>query len=291
MAAEPGEKGGLLRVPTPGTSHLGDEQFKDVYEPSEDSFLLMDALQQDAGTLKLLEPKTVLEMGQHLALHKQNSAASLPVFFAVDKQREAVHATRLTLELNNPGVSFELLCCDLFGAFKRPSFDPSTDPCAVGEHGKRAETCSQGNPVLGGPFDLIIFNPPYVPGSPRAVVDSGDLPWWGGTSGREVIDSFVDKVTKFLSPRGILYLVRTVTHTLNEFGLHLPRHVHPRHINDLSQARVLISSLQLLERRNKPEEVISMLEATGCTGQEGPRRAPLNLAVFAGRLAGHSLLG
>lgn len=35
---------------------------------------------------------------------------------------------------------------------------------------------------------------PYVPGSPRAVVASEDLPWWGGVFGREVTDRFVEKV-------------------------------------------------------------------------------------------------
>ncbi|KAL8274690.1 hypothetical protein Esti_001405 [Eimeria stiedai] len=258
MAAEPGGKGSSLRVPTPLTSHLGDEQFKDVYEPSEDSFLLMDALQQDADTLKLLEPKTVLEMGQRLALKKQARGDSLPVFFAVDKQRGALDASRLTLKVNNPGVSLELLCCDLFGAFKRPLVGLSADPCAVREHGNRAVTCGQETPVGGGPFDLVIFNPPYVPGSPRAVVASEDLPWWGGVSGREVIDCFVDKVMEFLSPRGILYL--------------------------------------LLERRNKPEEVVSILEASGCTGQLVASRKVRGEVLSIWRFSwaayqGHSLLG
>ncbi|KAL8452713.1 hypothetical protein Emed_001277 [Eimeria media] len=166
-----------------------------------------------------------------LAKKEQNRENHFPIFFAVDKQQEALDATRLTLKHNNPGVSLELLRCDLFQAFKKPFLESklSTGPCAVKEEGKRDVTCSKGSPINEGPFDLILFNPPYVPGSPRGVVASEDLPWWGGVLGREVIDCFVDKVMEFLSPRGILYL--------------------------------------LLERRNKPEEVVSMLEAKGCTGQ------------------------
>lgn len=53
-----------LRLPTPTTDHLLEERFKDVYEPSEDSFLFMDALQQEEDTLKVLQPATVLEMGR-----------------------------------------------------------------------------------------------------------------------------------------------------------------------------------------------------------------------------------
>lgn len=77
----------------------------------------------------------------------------------------------------------ELVLCDLFTAFK-----PGTQ------------------------FDLIVFNPPYVP------TDSDELyralttrdisaSWAGGADGREVVDKFLDSVHNFLSRRGLLYLV------------------------------------------------------------------------------------
>ena len=56
-------KGIGLRLPTPCTSHLKEEEFRVVYEPSEDTFLMMDALEIDAETLQELQPALVLEMG------------------------------------------------------------------------------------------------------------------------------------------------------------------------------------------------------------------------------------
>ena len=41
--------------PTPDISHITREDYKDVYELSEDSFLFMDALEKDANLIKKLK--------------------------------------------------------------------------------------------------------------------------------------------------------------------------------------------------------------------------------------------
>ena len=65
-------KGIGLRLPTPCTSHLKEEEFRVVYEPSEDTFLMMDALEIDAETLQELQPALVLEMGEVMLLFNIN---------------------------------------------------------------------------------------------------------------------------------------------------------------------------------------------------------------------------
>lgn len=41
--------------PTPVYPHLSSPAYRDVYEPAEDSFLFMDALEKEAGFLKQLK--------------------------------------------------------------------------------------------------------------------------------------------------------------------------------------------------------------------------------------------
>jgi release factor glutamine methyltransferase len=56
-------------------------------------------------------------------------------------------------------------------------------------------------------FDLIIFNPPYLPtekGEPR---DDLSKSWDGGLDGRETIDRFLEEVKEYLEPGGQVLMI------------------------------------------------------------------------------------
>jgi release factor glutamine methyltransferase len=65
-------------------------------------------------------------------------------------------------------------------------------------------------PVAGEGFDLIVANPPYVPGelSPSSVRNAARA-WEGGPGGRELIDRLCSEAAGYLSPDGELLLVHS----------------------------------------------------------------------------------
>jgi len=66
---------------------------------------------------------------------------------------------------------------------------------------------------LSGPFDLILFNPPYLPTAPEERIDDWlEYALDGGPTGRGVIERFIGDVGRVLAPFGrVLLLVSSLT--------------------------------------------------------------------------------
>lgn len=66
---------------------------------------------------------------------------------------------------------------------------------------------------IRGPFDLVLFNPPYLPTLPEERLDDWlEYALDGGESGREVIGRFLEHVGEVLSPGGrVLLLISSLT--------------------------------------------------------------------------------
>jgi release factor glutamine methyltransferase len=74
---------------------------------------------------------------------------------------------------------------------------------------------------LRGTFDLVIFNPPYLPTQPDERIDDWlEYALDGGASGRDVIERFAASVGTVLAPGGrILLLVSSLTGLSEVLGL------------------------------------------------------------------------
>lgn len=153
---------------------LGDTDL--VYEPAEDSFLLADA------ALKEAKPgMRILEIGTGSGFVSAVLLANLKEIRLVATEINP-HASRCA-KMN--GV--EVIRIDLFRGIKS----------------KNPETL----------FDLILFNPPYLPTS-----EEEKVPGWlnyafdGGISGRDTLERFLDEVRDYLKPGGeILVLISSIT--------------------------------------------------------------------------------
>ncbi|XP_069157470.1 methyltransferase N6AMT1-like isoform X1 [Procambarus clarkii] len=169
-------------IKTPIFSHITAEDLEHVYEPSEDSFLLIDALEKDLDLLHKHKPLLCLEVGSGSGVvitALGTALGSQCCYMSTDINPRACHITKETGRLN--GVSIQSVCTDLVtGIIDNTKW----------------------------PVDVLLFNPPYVV-TPSEEVGQGDLEytWAGGERGREVIDRLLPSVDTLLSPEGVFYLV------------------------------------------------------------------------------------
>ena len=64
-------------------------------------------------------------------------------------------------------------------------------------------------PVRGERFDLILANPPYLPGEEGSGPRGATRAWEGGRNGRALLDRLCDEAAQQLTPDGVLILVQS----------------------------------------------------------------------------------
>ncbi len=141
-----------------------------VYYPREDSELLAEALENIA-----LKNRNALEVGCGSGLLSIIMAKSGALVSAVDINPAAVEATNQNAAKNN--VVVKAFVSDMFENVR-------------------------------GTFDLIVFNPPYLPIGD----DPNDIIYSGGSSGREIIELFVSQAKDYLKKNGnVLIIISSLT--------------------------------------------------------------------------------
>jgi release factor glutamine methyltransferase len=144
-------------------------EYKEVYEPAEDTYLLLKAALSEAKP-----SDSVLEIGCGMGIISRNLAPKVRSILATDINPHAVRIVR--------GSGIPTVRADLFKGIKTK-------------------------------FDMIIFNPPYLPTSEEERSDGWlNFALDGGYSGRETINGFLEDLGAHLAPGGrALLLISSLT--------------------------------------------------------------------------------
>ncbi|KAA1130661.1 S-adenosylmethionine-dependent methyltransferase [Puccinia graminis f. sp. tritici] len=173
--------------PTPDLSHLTTQDFQHVYEPAEDTFILLDALEADAQRLVSFRPFICLEIGSGsgcVSVFIQQLLRSISTLhFCTDINQLALKATASTFSQN---------------ALPQPNvIQTSLVECLR----------------LDQTIELLLFNPPYVETEDEEYeVARGNhkisASWAGGSDGMKLTNQLLENLERILHPqRGILYIV------------------------------------------------------------------------------------
>ena len=143
-----------------------------VYEPSEDTFLLIDSLEY----LNIKPRDNILEIGTGtgiIALHAAKHASHVT---ATDINPYALECAKKNAELNNI-KNIQFIKSNLFANISKR-------------------------------YDIIIFNPPYLPQTKSETSDDIiDCAWNGGKDGRETTDKFLDQTSLYLKETGQILIL------------------------------------------------------------------------------------
>jgi len=138
----------------------------EVYSPSDDSFLLLKVVEVEEG-------QRLLDMGCGTGLIGLHAAKMGAVVTASDINPHALDCVRRSAAKNN--LKVEVVRSDLFENI-------------VGE------------------FDVICFNPPYLPGK-NSSTSWIERSWSGGDEGSETSLRFLGQAWRHLAPGGRIYMI------------------------------------------------------------------------------------
>lgn len=201
-------------LPTPDTSHVPYER---VYEPAEDSFLLLDTLSSDSERAFLTG-----RFPGRAPLAVEVGTGSGVVLGFVNAHAQTIFGTRAVL---TAGVDMNAYACRAtVETVRRAEVDnPASHATYLGSSMGDLTASLRAQSV-----DVLIFNPPYVPTSemplrpddftPEQPGTSEKIPfehesyllalsYAGGRDGMETTDRLISSLPDVLSPRGCAYIL------------------------------------------------------------------------------------
>ncbi len=143
----------------------------EVYAPSDDTYLLLEALSIPKNSMFLDMGSGTGIIGIYAALQGASFVLS------IDVNPKASLITQCNAYLNGVSNIVNPVNASLFETLRKDML-----------------------------FDVIAFNPPYLPVKDEDILGKA---WSGGKLGREVIDDFLNNVNNYLKDDGILFLVQS----------------------------------------------------------------------------------
>lgn len=162
-------------LPTPDTSHVS---YSRVYEPAEDSFLLLDTL-SSASETAFLQQRFSHNSSSSSSSNPQGAQAAAPLVVEVGTGSGVVigfvhaHAATIfgTSAVLTAGIDVNSFACRAtIDTVRKAAADQKLQQKDVGDNGDEGSALFLGavrgdllSPLGPGQVDVLIFNPPYVP--------------------------------------------------------------------------------------------------------------------------------
>lgn len=172
-------------LPTPIVKDLDEK----VYEPAEDSFLLLDCLEDKLAYLRRFANPIVCEIGAGSGIVTAFMKTSIfphGMFFATDVNPTANQAILKTVKSNDESKFNTVESCQM----------------------------SLTSAIRKNLIDVLVFNPPYVPAEevpelPESETDDKwlDLALLGGEDGMVVTWEVLENLDSILAPGGVAYIL------------------------------------------------------------------------------------
>jgi len=217
-------------LPTPSTGHV---PFQRVYEPAEDSFLLLDTLSSEAEKA-FLQHRFGLPLLQVRNSEEAMTPVPSPVVVEVGTGSGVVlafvntHAQAIfgRSDVFTVGVDVNIYACKATEETVRIAAQELNEQLKSPGHYLGNLVGDLTTPLRSGMVDVLIFNPPYVPTpelpslpaaenasrityTPSFEDDSHllSLSYAGGTDGMETTHRLLDILPETLSQSGIAYIL------------------------------------------------------------------------------------
>jgi release factor glutamine methyltransferase len=222
-------------LPTPSTSHVC---FDNVYEPAEDSYLLLDTLSA-TSEIAFLSERINRSIASPVVVEVGTGSGVVLAF--VTAHAKLIFGRRDILTLGTDVNSFaSVAAAKTVETARREQLDTKSPGCAIFSNTIIADLAS---PLRNNIVDVLIFNPPYVPTEELPDLSNQEvynaitppstktferdshllsLSYAGGVDGMETTNRLIAQLPDILSRRiGVAYILLCAQNKPNEVRDHI----------------------------------------------------------------------